>query len=446
MSNHQVHIIGGGLAGSEAAWQLAKRGIKVRLSEMRGSGDMTPAHQTDGLAELVCSNSFRSDDADNNAVGLLHQEMRKLDSLVMRAAEVAKVPAGSALAVDRDVFSAEVTRLLSEMPNVEIVRERIDALPAEGLTIAATGPLTAMSLAEKILAATGQDSLAFFDAIAPIVYHDSIDMDFAWYASRWDKGDGKDYINCPMDKEQYQAFHQGLLDAPKADFKEWEKDTPYFEGCMPIEVMAERGVETLRFGPMKPVGLDNPKTGRWPYAVVQLRQDNKQGTLWNMVGFQTKMKHAAQVELFRTIPGLEKAEFARLGGLHRNTFIRSPILLDHQLRLKSAPHIRFAGQITGCEGYVESSAVGLMAGIMAAHELAGRDFAPPPSTTAFGALLHHITGEAEADSYQPMNVNFGLFPPPEGKVHKKERKAFYTDRARADLGGWMAAYGLSSGN
>ena len=446
MSNHQVHIIGGGLAGSEAAWQLAKRGIKVRLSEMRGSGDMTPAHQTDGLAELVCSNSFRSDDADNNAVGLLHQEMRKLDSLVMRAAEVAKVPAGSALAVDRDVFSAEVTRLLSELPNVEIVRERIDTLPAEGLTIVATGPLTAMSLAEKILAATGQDSLAFFDAIAPIVYHDSIDMDVAWYASRWDKGDGKDYINCPMDKEQYQAFHQGLLDAPKAEFREWEKDTPYFEGCMPIEVMAERGVETLRFGPMKPVGLDNPKTGRWPYAVVQLRQDNKQGTLWNMVGFQTKMKHAAQVELFRTIPGLENAEFARLGGLHRNTFIRSPILLDHQLRLKSAPHIRFAGQITGCEGYVESSAVGLMAGVMAAHELAGRDFAPPPSTTAFGALLHHITGEAEADSYQPMNINFGLFPPPEGKVHKKERKAFYTDRARAELGGWMATYGLSSGN
>ncbi len=446
MSNHQVHIIGGGLAGSEAAWQLAKRGIKVRLSEMRGSGDMTPAHQTDGLAELVCSNSFRSDDAENNAVGLLHQEMRKLDSLVMRAAEVAKVPAGSALAVDRDVFSAEVTRLLSEMPNVEIVRERIDALPTEGLTIVATGPLTAMSLAEKILAATGQDSLAFFDAIAPIVYHDSIDMDVAWYASRWDKGDGKDYINCPMDKEQYHAFHQGLLDAPKAEFREWEKDTPYFEGCMPIEVMAERGVETLRFGPMKPVGLDNPKTGRWPYAVVQLRQDNKQGTLWNMVGFQTKMKHAAQVELFRTIPGLENAEFARLGGLHRNTFIRSPILLDHQLRLKSAPHIRFAGQITGCEGYVESSAVGLMAGIMAAHELAGRDFAPPPSTTAFGALLHHITGEAEADSYQPMNINFGLFPPPEGKVHKKERKAFYTNRARAELDGWMAAFGLSSGN
>ncbi|MBK6706162.1 MAG: methylenetetrahydrofolate--tRNA-(uracil(54)-C(5))-methyltransferase (FADH(2)-oxidizing) TrmFO [Sphingomonadales bacterium] len=451
MSNYQVHIIGGGLAGSEAAWQLAKRGFKVRLSEMRGSGDMTPAHQTDGLAELVCSNSFRSDDADNNAVGLLHQEMRKLDSLVMRAAEVAKVPAGSALAVDRDVFSGEVTRLLAELPNLEIVRERIDTLPTEGLTIVATGPLTAQSLAQSVLTATGQDSLAFFDAIAPIVYHESIDLETAWYASRWGKSsdsgaDGKDYINCPMDKEQYLTFHQGLIDAPKAEFREWEKDTPYFEGCMPIEVMAERGVETLRFGPMKPVGLDNPKTGRWPYAVVQLRQDNKQGTLWNMVGFQTKMKHAAQVELFRTIPGLENAEFARLGGLHRNTFIRSPILLDRQLRLKSAPHIRFAGQITGCEGYVESSAVGLMAGIMAAHELGGRDFAPPPQTTAFGALLNHITGEAEADSYQPMNINFGLFPPPEDKVHKKSRKAFYTDRARSDLDHWMGEFGLNSGN
>lgn len=441
---HDVHIIGGGLAGSEAAWQLAKRGFHVRLSEMRGSGDMSPAHQTDGLAELVCSNSFRSDDADNNAVGLLHQEMRTLDSIVMRAAEVAKVPAGSALAVDRDVFSAEVTRLLSELPNLEIVRERVDSLPAEGLTIVATGPLTAEALAQSVLAATGQESLAFFDAIAPIVYHDSIDMEVAWYASRWDKGDGKDYINCPMDKEQYLAFHKGLIDAPKADFKEWEKDTPYFEGCMPIEVMAERGVETLRFGPMKPVGLDNPKTGRWPYAVVQLRQDNKQGSIWNMVGFQTKMKHAAQVELFRTIPGLGQAEFARLGGLHRNTFIRSPILLDRQLRLKSASHIRFAGQITGCEGYIESAAVGLMAGMMAAHELAGRAFTAPPTTTAFGALLGHITGDAEADSYQPMNINFGLFPAPEGKVHKKERKAALTSRARADLARWISDQGISS--
>jgi methylenetetrahydrofolate--tRNA-(uracil-5-)-methyltransferase len=377
-------------------------------------------------------------------VGLLHQEMRTLDSIVMRAAEVAKVPAGSALAVDRDVFSAEVTRLLSQLPNVEIVRERIDTLPSEGLAIVATGPLTAEALAQSVLAATGQESLAFFDAIAPIVYHDSIDMDVAWYASRWDKGDGKDYINCPMDKEQYFAFHKGLIDAPKADFKEWEKDTPYFEGCMPIEVMAERGVETLRFGPMKPVGLDNPKTGRWPYAVVQLRQDNKQGSIWNMVGFQTKMKHAAQVELFRTIPGLEQAEFARLGGLHRNTFIRSPILLDRQLRLKSASHIRFAGQITGCEGYIESAAVGLMAGMMAAHELAGREFTAPPKTTAFGALLGHITGDAEADSYQPMNINFGLFPAPEGKVHKKERKAALTSRARTDLARWISDQGISS--
>ncbi len=441
---YQVHIIGGGLAGSEAAWQLARRGIAVRLSEMRGGGDMTPAHQTDGLAELVCSNSFRSDDADNNAVGLLHQEMRMLDSLVMRAAEVAKVPAGSALAVDREVFSGEVTRLLSDLPNLEIVRERIDTLPTEGLTIVATGPLTAEALAQSILAATGEDALAFFDAIAPIVYHDSINLDVAWYGSRWNKGSGRDYINCPMDKEQYLAFHAGLLAAPKTEFKQWEADTPYFEGCMPIEVMAQRGVDTLRFGPMKPVGLDNPKTGRWPYAVVQLRQDNKLGSLWNMVGFQTKMKHGAQVELFRTIAGLENAEFARLGGLHRNTFIRSPVLLDRQLRLKSAPHIRFAGQITGCEGYVESAAVGLMAGIMAAHELRGQKFTPPPATTAFGALLGHITGDAEAESYQPMNINFGLFPPPEGKVHKRERKAFYTSRARTDLAHWMMQLGLNS--
>jgi methylenetetrahydrofolate--tRNA-(uracil-5-)-methyltransferase len=443
---YDVHIIGGGLAGTEAAWQLGKRGIKVRLSEMRGSGDMTAAHQTDGLAELVCSNSFRSDDAESNAVGLLHQEMRALDSLTMAAAEVAKVPAGSALAVDRDVFSAEVSRRLLELGTVEIVRERVDTLPDAGLTIVATGPLTAMSLAENIRGATGETSLAFFDAIAPIVYHDSIDMDVCWYASRWDKGEGKDYINCPMDKDQYLAFHAGLIAAEKAEFKEWEKDTPYFDGCMPIEVMAERGLDTLRFGPMKPVGLDNPKTGRWPHAVVQLRQDNKQGSIWNMVGFQTKMKHAAQVELFRTIPGLEKAEFARLGGLHRNTFIRSPILLDRQLRLKSSAHIRFAGQITGCEGYVESAAVGLMAGIMSAHELAGRDFTPPPVTTAFGALLSHITGDAEADSYQPMNINFGLFPPTESKVHKKERKAFYTNRARADLSRWLSEQQLNTGN
>ena len=438
---HQIHIIGGGLAGSEAAWQLAQAGIKVRLSEMRGGGEMTPAHQTDGLAELVCSNSFRSDDADRNAVGLLHQEMRTLDSLIMASADKAKVPAGSALAVDRDIFSEIVTKALAEHPNIRIVRERIDSLPGEGPTIIATGPLTAMSLAQSIGAATGEDALAFFDAIAPIVHRDSIDMDICWMASRWDKvgpeGDGKDYINCPMDKDQYLAFHRGLIEGDKTEFKEWEKDTPYFEGCMPIEVMAARGVDTLRFGPMKPVGLDNPRTGRWPYAVVQLRQDNKLGTLWNMVGFQTKLKHGAQVELFRTIPGLEKAEFARLGGLHRNTFINSPRLLDGQLRLRKAPHIRFAGQITGCEGYVESASVGLMAGRFAAAELQGRSLDTPPVTTALGALLGHITGGAEASDFQPMNVNFGLFPPPEEPVHKKARKEAYTSRARADLQGWL---------
>ncbi|MAF60015.1 MULTISPECIES: methylenetetrahydrofolate--tRNA-(uracil(54)-C(5))-methyltransferase (FADH(2)-oxidizing) TrmFO [Pseudomonadota] len=442
---HQIHIIGGGLAGSEAAWQLAQAGVKVRLSEMRGSGDMTPAHQTEGLAELVCSNSFRSDDADRNAVGLLHQEMRTLDSLIMAAADKAKVPAGSALAVDRDIFSDIVTKALSEHPNIRIVRERIDTLPSEGPTIVATGPLTAMSLAQSIGAATGEDALAFFDAIAPIVHRDSIDMDICWMASRWDKvgpeGDGKDYINCPMDKDQYLAFHRGLIEGEKTEFKEWEKNTPYFEGCMPIEVMAARGVDTLRFGPMKPVGLDNPRTGRWPYAVVQLRQDNKLGTLWNMVGFQTKLKHGAQVELFRTIPGLQRAEFARLGGLHRNTFINSPRLLDGQLRLRKAPHIRFAGQITGCEGYVESASVGLMAGRFAAAELQGRKLATPPVTTALGALLGHITGGAEASDFQPMNVNFGLFPPPEDKVHKKQRKEAYTARARADLQGWLNGAG-----
>ncbi len=442
--SYDVHIIGGGLAGCEAAWQLGRRGVRVRLSEMRGGGDTTPAHQGDGLAELVCSNSFRSDDAENNAVGLLHQEMRELGSLIMMAAEVAKVPAGSALAVDRDIFSAEVEKYLQENENIELVRERIDVVPDDLPVIIATGPLTAMSLAESIMAITGEDRLAFFDAIAPIVYHDSIDMDIAWYASRWDKGEGKDYINCPMDEAQYRAFHQGLLDSDKGEFKEWEKDTPYFEGCMPIEVMAARGLDTLRFGPMKPVGLDNPRTGRWAHAVVQLRQDNKQGSIWNMVGFQTKMKHAAQVDLLRTIPGLEKAEFARLGGLHRNTFIRSPVLLDRQLRLKSSPNVRFAGQITGCEGYVESSAVGLMAGIMTAAELGGRNIAQPPPTTALGALLGHITGDANADAYQPMNVNFGLFAPLDEKVHKKSRKAAMTSRARSDLASWMSAYQVSA--
>lgn len=449
MNAHQVHIIGGGLAGSEAAWQLANAGVRVKLSEMRGSGDMTPAHQTDGLAELVCSNSFRSDDAERNAVGLLHQEMRDLNSLIMAMGDAHKVPAGSALAVDRDHFSAAVTAALEAHPNITIVRERIDQLPTEGLTIVATGPLTAPGLADSIGAATGSDALAFFDAIAPIVHFESIDMDKAWFQSRWDKvgpgGNGKDYINCPMTRDQYRAFHQGLLDGEKSAFKDWE-NVPYFEGCMPIEVMAERGVDTLRYGPMKGVGLDDPRTacaefpqGRWPYAVVQLRQDNASGTLWNMVGFQTKLKYAEQIRLFRTIPGLENAEFARLGGLHRNTFIRSPELLDPTLRLKSRPHIRFAGQVTGCEGYVESSAIGLMAGRFAAAEILGRDLTPPPVETALGALLGHITGGAEVETYQPMNVNFGLMPPIEGRTKKADRKLLYTARARQAFAAWIKA-------
>jgi methylenetetrahydrofolate--tRNA-(uracil-5-)-methyltransferase len=430
-----VHIIGGGLAGSEAAWQLAEAGLRVRLSEMRGGGDMTPAHETDRLAEMVCSNSFRSDDAENNAVGLLHQEMRELGSLVMRSADKHRVPAGSALAVDRDAFALEVTRAIETHPNITIVRERIDALP-DHPAIIATGPLTGSKLAGAIAAETGQDALAFFDAIAPIVHHDSIDMDVCWMAARWDKG-GKDYINCPLDKDQYEAFVQALRDGEKTEFKEWEKDTPYFEGCMPIEVMADRGVETLRFGPMKGVGLDNPRTGRWPYAVVQLRQDNALGTLWNMVGFQTKLKHGEQVRIFRTIPGLEKAEFARLGGIHRNSFINSPRLLDGELRLKSKPNIRFAGQITGCEGYVESAAIGLMAARFAIAERKAETMPSPPHETALGALLGHITGGADAESFQPMNINFGLMPPIPGRSKKADRKKMYTDRAREKLGQWL---------
>jgi len=433
-----IQIIGGGLAGSEAAWQLAEAGFRVRLSEMRGGGDSTPAHETDRLAEMVCSNSFRSDDADNNAVGLLHQEMRALDSLIMRAADKHRVPAGSALAVDRDGFAAEVTRTIEGHQNISIVRERVDALP-DHPTIIATGPLTGSALAEAIAAKTGSDALAFFDAIAPIVHRDSIDMSVCWMAARWDKG-GKDYINCPLSKEQYDVFVDALNAGEKTEFKDWEKDTPYFEGCMPIEVMAERGRETLRYGPMKGVGLDDPRTGRWPYAVVQLRQDNALGTLWNMVGFQTKLRHGEQVRIFRTIPGLENAEFARLGGIHRNSFIRSPELLDSELRLKSKPNIRFAGQITGCEGYVESAAIGLLAARFAAAELGGRVLPAPPVETAMGALLSHITGGAAAATYQPMNVNFGLLPPLEGPRAKKgDRKKMYTDRARAALGAWLAA-------
>ncbi|WP_230480822.1 methylenetetrahydrofolate--tRNA-(uracil(54)-C(5))-methyltransferase (FADH(2)-oxidizing) TrmFO [Sphingomonas sp. Leaf21] len=433
---YDIHVIGGGLAGSEAAWQLAEAGLKVRLSEMRGGADTTPAHHGGDLAELVCSNSFRSDDATSNAVGLLHQEMRALGSIIMAKGDTHAVPAGSALAVDRDGFSGGVTVALEAHPNITIMRERIDALP-EGPAIIATGPLTAPSLAGGIGEATGAEALAFFDAIAPIVHRESIDMDVAWFQSRWNKGTGKDYINCPMDKDQYLAFHQALLDGEKTEFREWEKDTPYFDGCMPVEVMAERGVETLRFGPMKGVGLDDPRTGRWPYAVVQLRQDNAAGTLWNIVGFQTKLKYAEQIRIFRTIPGLEKAEFARLGGLHRNTFIRSPELLDSTLRLKSRPNLRFAGQITGCEGYIESAAIGLLAGRFAAAELTGRTIAPPPVETALGALLGHITGLAEAETYQPMNVNFGLFPPIPGRTKKADRKKMYTDRARDALPGWL---------
>src|SRR5580698_6071867 len=422
-SSAAVHIIGAGLAGSEAAWQVANAGVRVVLHEMRPDR-MTEAHRTDGLAELVCSNSFRSDDAANNAVGLLHAEMRRLGSLIMRAADANQVPAGGALAVDRDGFSAAVTRALNEHPLIEIDRAEIAGLPPADWAnvIVATGPLTSASLAEAICELSGEDALAFFDAIAPIVHRDSINMSVAWFQSRYDKagpgGTGADYINCPLTKEQYDAFVDALVAGEKTDFKEWETNTPYFDGCLPIEVMAARGRETLRHGPMKPVGLTNahhPQTK--PYAVVQLRQDNALGTLFNMVGFQTKLKYGEQSKVFRLIPGLETAEFARLGGLHRNTYLNSPRLLDLRLRLKVRPNLRFAGQITGCEGYVESAAIGLIAGRLAAAEALGRDLQPPPPTTAIGALLNHITGghleaiDAGPRSFQPMNVNFGLFPP-----------------------------------
>jgi methylenetetrahydrofolate--tRNA-(uracil-5-)-methyltransferase len=433
-----IHVVGGGLAGSEAAWQIARAGVPVILHEMRPLRS-TDAHRTGDLAEMVCSNSFRSDDPRASAVGVLHEEMRRLESLILTSADAVRVPAGSALAVDRDAFAARVTAAIEAEPLIDIRRKLVDTLPTVdcGRTIIATGPLTAAPLAEAIRKRTGTDALAFFDAIAPIVHRDTIDFSVAWYQSRYDKGDGKDYINCPMNEAQYHAFVAALLGGEKTTFKEWEANTPYFEGCMPIEVMAERGPQTLRFGPMKPVGLTDPRTGHKAYAVVQLRQDNALGTLWNMVGFQTKLKHAEQVRIFRTIPGLERAEFARLGGLHRNTFIRSPDLLDSTLRLKCAPHIRFAGQITGCEGYVESAAVGLLAGRFAAAEALGQAPRLPPRTTAIGALLAHITGEANAETFQPMNVNFGLFPPLHG-VHKKTRKAAYAERALADLDRWMA--------
>lgn len=434
-----LHIIGSGLAGSEAAWQAAERGISVVLHEMRPVRP-TEAHQTGSSAELVCSNSFRSDDHTRNAVGLIHEEMRRCGSLIMRAADAHKVPAGGALAVDREGYAQAVTDALEAHPNITFVREEVNELPTDGMTIVATGPLTSPSLSAAILKHTGTEYLAFFDAIAPIVHRDSIDMSKAWFQSRYDKGDGKDYINCPMDKEQYYAFIHALIEGEKTDFKEWEKNTPYFEGCLPIEVMAARGPETLRYGPMKPVGLTNPHNPTVKaYAIVQLRQDNKLGTLWNIVGFQTKLKYGAQADILRNIPGLENAEFARLGGIHRNTFINSPKLLDEQLRLKSAPHLRFAGQITGVEGYVESAACGLLAGRFAADELMGAAHNPPPRTTALGSLLAHVTGEANAETFQPMNVNFGLFVPLAEKVKKDGRPNAYTARALSDLNGWLEA-------
>jgi len=461
-----IHIIGGGLAGSEAAWQIASAGLPVVLHEMRPVR-MTEAHKTEGLAELVCSNSFRSDDAAGNAVGLLHEEMRRAGSLIMAAGDAHKLPAGGALAVDRDHFSAEVTRRLVGHPRVGIERGEIAGLPPAdwASVIIATGPLTSPALAAAIQRLTGEAELAFFDAIAPIVHHDSIDAGITWRQSRYDKagpgGTGADYINCPMTKPQYEAFIDALLAAEKTSFKEWEASTPYFDGCLPIEVMAERGRETLRFGPMKPVGLSNPhQPGGRPYAVVQLRQDNALGTLWNMVGFQTKLKHGEQTRVFRLIPGLANAEFARLGGLHRNTFLNSPRLLDGELRLKAEPRLRFAGQITGCEGYVESAAIGLLAGRAAAAEARGDAWKPPPPTTAFGALLAHITGghlAAESDgppSFQPMNVNFGLFPPLEaptrdaegnrikGKERGAAKKRAMSARALADIDRWLGARGL----
>lgn len=437
-----IHIIGAGMAGSEAAWQAAHAGASVVLHEMRPVRK-TDAHQTDHFAELVCSNSFRSDDAEYNAVGLLHEEMRRANSLIMAMGDKHKVPAGSALAVDRDAFAEDVTKTLSAHPNITIERGEVAGLPPEDWenVIIATGPLTSPALSAAVRELSGEDSLAFFDAIAPIVYKESIDFSKAWYQSRYDKGDGKDYINCPMEKAEYYAFIDALIAGEKTEFKEWERDTPYFEGCLPIEVMAERGRDTLRWGPMKSIGLTNPNATEFPrpWAVVQLRQDNKLGTLYNMVGFQTKLKYAQQTEIFRMIPGLENAEFARLGGIHRNTFINSPKLLDETLRMKKMPRLRFAGQVTGCEGYVESAAVGLMVGRFAAAQLMGQDITTPPVTTAMGALLNHITTGANADTFQPMNVNFGLFPPVDAppKIGSRERKKLYTARALADFDGWV---------
>ncbi|RMF36179.1 MAG: methylenetetrahydrofolate--tRNA-(uracil(54)-C(5))-methyltransferase (FADH(2)-oxidizing) TrmFO [Alphaproteobacteria bacterium] len=448
-----IHVIGGGLAGSEAAWQIAAAGLPVIIHEMRPQV-ATFAHKTDGLAELVCSNSFRSDDDEANAVGLLHWEMRQAGGLIIAAGDAHRLPAGGALAVDREGFSAAVTAKLSQHPLVTVERGEISGLPPEDWSsvIIATGPLTSPALAEAIRRLTGEDSLAFFDAIAPIVHFDSIDLTRAWFQSRYDKGETEEerraYINCPLDRAQYEAFIDALLAAETTEFHDGETDTPYFEGCLPIEVMAARGRETLRYGPMKPVGLTNPHAPDVrPHAVLQLRRDNALGTLYNIVGFQTKMKYGAQVDVFRMIPGLENARFARLGGIHRNTFLNSPRLLDKQMRLKARPRLRFAGQITGVEGYVESAAMGLLAGRMAVAERLGRPLDPPPATTAIGALLAHITGGAEAKTFQPMNVNFGLFPPLEGarggRRGKRDRARLYTERAKADWQGWLAQTALS---
>jgi methylenetetrahydrofolate--tRNA-(uracil-5-)-methyltransferase len=444
MMDAAVCVIGGGLAGSEAAWQVARAGLPVTLYEMRPERG-TDAHKTGKLAELVCSNSFRSDDAANNAVGLLHEEMRRCGSLIMAAADAHKLPAGGALAVDRDGFADAVGSAIQAEPLIEVRRQEIAGVPAgaSGETIIATGPLTSPDLAASIRALTGEEALAFFDAIAPIVHRDTIDFDVAWFQSRYDKpgpgGTGSDYVNCPLDRSQYERFVAALLEGEKHAFKDWEASTPYFEGCLPIEVMAERGPETLRYGPMKPVGLTDPRTGARPYAVVQLRQDNALGSLFNMVGFQTKLTYGEQKRVFRTIPGLEGAAFARLGGLHRNTFINSPRLLDRELALRVRPNVRFAGQITGVEGYVESAAIGLLAGRFAAARAAGQASVPPPATTALGGLLRHITGDASAATFQPMNVNFGLLPPLARQVKRAERKPALAHRALADLDGWLAA-------
>ena len=445
----KINIIGGGLAGSESAWQLAKRGFEVEIFEMRSETVKTFAHQTSDLAELVCSNSLRSDDI-KTAIGILHQEMRILDSLIMRSADKNSIPAGSALAVDRKGFSQMIEDELLKTNKVKITRQEISDIKLNSqeneVWIIASGPLTSNLLNQQIIKYSEQENLAFFDAIAPIIFTDSINFDVAWFQSRYDKGSGKDYINCPLNEEQYKNFIKELLDAEKTEFKEWEKSTPYFEGCLPIEIMAERGHETLRYGPMKPVGLSNPHFPPTPpkkfnrsFAVVQLRQDNHLGTIYNMVGFQTKLKYNEQQRIFRTIPGLENAEFARLGGIHRNNFINSPKLLDNFLRFKGLENIRFAGQITGVEGYVESASMGLLAGIFTAHSLANKQITAPNNKTAIGSLLNHITGGHCGDNFQPMNVNFGLFQPCESHIKKDQRKQYYSDRAINEIKIWQEA-------